>query len=332
LTAAGSKEAPALSFSSDVKKELAGIIPSARHCRIAELAAVFACIGRLSADTGTDGKRFYLAEVKGENAAAVRKYFTLLRKTTNIKNRLPETEEEISAGNGPFSIALRTREELSVLTMLKLVGDDGTVRSPEGSVSPILLKNDCCRRAYLRGMFLCIGSMSDPGREYHLEYVCTAEEQAEQIRLILQEESIAARIVRRRKYLVVYVKDSAAIIDVLNLMGADVSLMNMENSRILKEIANSVNRRVNCETSNLLKTVTASGKQADDIRYIRSHGGLGQLPENVRQTAELRLLHEDSSLKELGEISDPPVGRSGINHRLRKISEIAEELRKKSAL
>ena len=125
----------------------------------------------------------------------------------------------------------------------------------------------------------------------------------------------------------VYIKDGAGIVDILNVMEAHVSLMNLENVRILKEMRNSVNRKVNCETANLNKTVAAAVKQIEDIEYIRDTIGLEAMPEPLRQLAEVRLENPDVSLKELGTLLDTPVGKSGVNHRLRKISEMADNLK-----
>ncbi|MBO5281608.1 MAG: DNA-binding protein WhiA, partial [Lachnospiraceae bacterium] len=133
--------------------------------------------------------------------------------------------------------------------------------------------------------------------------------------------------VLRKKYYVVYIKEGEGIVDLLNVMGAHVSLMNLENLRILKEMRNSINRRVNCETANITKTVNAAGRQIEDILYLREHYGLKKLSPGLREMAEVRLEYPDAPLKELGEYLDPPVGKSGVNHRLRKLSELAEQLR-----
>jgi len=192
---------------------------------------------------------------------------------------------------------------------------------------PSLLRSDCCRRAYLRGAFLSSGSLSDPNKGYHLEFVCVDNEQATKLIDILAGYDIEAHQIKRKKYIVVYLKEGEAIVDVLNIMGAYTSLMNLENTRILKEISNSINRRVNCETANIAKTVSAASKQTEDIIYIKENYGLRRLPDRLREMAEIRLEYPEATLKELGELLDPPVGKSGVNHRLRKISEFADSLR-----
>ena len=172
-----------------------------------------------------------------------------------------------------------------------------------------------------------MGSMSDPQKSYHLEFVCDEKAQAVQLQKILQEFQIEAKIVKRKKYDVVYLKEGSCIVDLLNVMGAHVSLMNLENLRIVKEMRNSVNRRVNCETANISKTVTAASRQIEDILLIRDKYGFENLPDNLRQMAQVRLEYPDAALKELGEYLEPSVGKSGVNHRLRRLSEIADKIR-----
>lgn len=138
---------------------------------------------------------------------------------------------------------------------------------------------------------------------------------------------IEAKIVLRKKYFVVYIKEGSQIVDILNVMEAPVALMELENIRILKEMRGSVNRQVNCETANINKTVSAAVKQMEDIIYIRDTAGFDSLPDNLREIAELRLARPEATLKELGEALDPPVGKSGVNHRLRKLGNMAERLR-----
>ncbi len=169
--------------------------------------------------------------------------------------------------------------------------------------------------------------MSDPNKAYHFEIVCTTVNMAEQLRRMMCSFSMDAKIVARKKMYVVYLKEGAQLVDMLNIMEAHVSLMELENVRILKEMRNAVNRKVNCETANINKTVSAAVKQVEDIRYIQQTIGLDKLSDGLKEMAILRLEHPDATLKELGEISDPPVGKSGVNHRLRKIGEIAEGVR-----
>lgn len=182
-------------------------------------------------------------------------------------------------------------------------------------------------RTFLRETFLEIGSMSNPEKGYHLEFVCENEKQAKKIIDTMQIFDIEAKTVFRKRYTVVYIKESEDIVELLNVMGAHICLMNLENLRILKDMRNSINRRVNCETANISKTVSAANKQIEDIQYIKEHYGFDDLSENLRQAAQARLAYPDATLKELGECLVPPVGKSGVNHRLRKLSELADSIR-----
>ncbi len=287
-----------MSFSAEVKEELAKHISSARHCQIAELAAIMNYCGQY----GRDSEGNYTIGFQTENESARKKGFTLLKKTYSIDTDVAISEEQIRG-------------------LLQKLGD------LEEPVSQLLIKNSCCQRAFLRGAFLCIGSMSDPQKSYHLEFVCTDEDKARQLQSVIQGFEIDAKIVTRKKYYVVYLKEGASIVDLLNICEAHISLMNLENMRILKEMRNSINRRVNCETANISKTVNAATRQIEDIEYIRDFYGFQNLPANLRQMAEVRLENPEAPLKELGEYLDPPVGKSGVNHRLRKLSELAERLR-----
>lgn len=287
-----------MSFSAEVKEELLRQMSPARHCQIAELAAIMHFCGQYgqAADDGL------IIGFQAENEALIRKCFTLWRKTYNIDT----------------VTTLYGAEKQNILSKF------GDLTEP---VNPLLLKNSCCRRAFLRGAFQCIGSMSDPGKSYHLEFVCVRLPQAMQLREVMESFDIDAKIVQRKKYYVVYVKEGSGIVDLLGVMEAHISLMNFENLRILKEMRNSINRRVNCEAANITKTVNASSRQIEDILIIRDKGGLGQLPDNLQEMAEVRLEFPDATLKELGEHLNPPVGKSGVNHRLRKLSEFAEKIK-----
>jgi len=313
-----------MSFSGEVKEELAKHVSQARHCQIAELAMILVCC----AGVRKDEKNAPELQIHAENNAVLRKCFTLLKKTFNINTDAFETyiEQQGKAGYYQFSLTKEQGAE-RVLTAVKWEKDESGFLEHQETVSPLLIKNGCCRRAALRGAYLTIGSMSNPQRSYHLEFVCTSEKQAEQLCMILNGFEVEAKTIMRKKYEVVYVKEGAAIVDLLNIMEAHVSLMNLENLRILKDISNTVNRRVNCEAANIAKTVNAATRQVEDIELIKEKKGISALPENLRQAANLRLEYPEAALSELAQMMDPPIGKSGMNHRLRKLSEIAEELR-----
>lgn len=313
-----------MSFSSNVKDELSRQMPGARHCQIAETAAILSLCGRVKISASD---HFWI-EIHTENVAVARKYFTLLKKTFNIR-----TDVSIRSGVNPgrsrtYIVAVREHEEaLRVLQAVKLINSQGEIGENLSLIRNVVLQNACCRRAFIRGAFLAAGSISAPERFYHFEIVCPTEPKAEQLKNIIATFDIEAKIVPRKKYYVVYIKEGSQIVDILNVMEAPVSLMELENIRIVKEMRGSVNRQVNCETANINKTVSAAVKQIEDIRLIQSVAGLSGLPESLQEMARIRLERPDATLKELGEALEPPVGKSGVNHRLRKLSLVAEELR-----
>lgn len=312
-----------MSFSGSVKEELLRHEDSARHCQIAELAAMIAFNGEIVRLPSKD----IILRMSSENESIIRKCFTLLGKTFTINGEV-SIDEKIVRKNNRFTIDIEDPETtVKVLQAIKVLTADRRPVHSNGLVSSMVIQKNCCRRAFLRGAFLCAGSISDPEKFYHFEIVCTTPAKALQLQEIIQSFEIDAKIVKRKKYHVVYVKEGAQIVELLGLMGAGVSLMNLENVRILKGMRNTVNRKVNCETANINKTVNAAVKQMEDIIYIRDTVGLHRLPENLEETALLRLEYPQASLKELGTLLSIPVGKSGINHRLRKICSIAEELR-----
>lgn len=312
-----------MSFSGNVKEELSHQIAQARHCQIAELAALISMCGAVVI---TPGEK-YRIKIHTEKIAVARKCFTLVTKTFNIKTDI-SVRRNLEKGSETYMLVIREHEDaLRILQATKLIGEREDAYSALHIVDPILVQQPCCKRAFLRGAFLAAGSMSDPNKAYHFEIVCTTVNMAEQLRRMMCSFSMDAKIVVRKKMYVVYLKEGAQLVDMLNIMEAHVSLMELENVRILKEMRNAVNRKVNCETANINKTVSAAVKQVEDIRYIQQTIGLDKLSDGLKEMAILRLEHPDATLKELGELSDPPVGKSGVNHRLRKIGEIAEGVR-----
>ncbi len=313
-----------MSFSSEVKEELSKRIGSSRHCQLAEISAIVTCIGHVEMEKGGETVLY----LQADNAQVLRKFFTLLKKAFNIVTSILEGIPDVKVGGRIYRPVLDSEHGAeSVLKAIRLIDQNGNLRNPDDGVSQMVTRNSCCKRAFLRDAFLCIGSISDPNKGYHLEYVCSSPELAQQLAEMTLSFDIEARTVQRKKYYVLYIKEGSGIVDLLNIMEAPISLMNLENLRILKEMRNSINRKVNCEVANITKTVNAATKQVEDITYIRDHYGFNKLQEGLREMAEVRLEHPDATLLELGKFLDPPVGKSGVNHRLRKLSELADKLR-----
>jgi hypothetical protein len=279
-----------MSFSREVKTELAKQFAKSRHCQIAELAGMLELEGRCRPGTGE-------IVLETENALLREKYEILLQKAFGGERE-------------------RMMEVFGALPQHGWRADG------------LWVQRTCCKRAFIRGAFMAAGSISDPQKSYHFEIVCHTMEQAAQLQELMGSFDAEAKIVERKERYVVYLKEGEQIVDMLNVMEAYVSLMNLENVRILKDMRNSINRKVNCETANINKTVSAAVKQLEDIRRIRDTIGFEHLPPQLAEMAQVRLDYPDATLKELGTYLDPPVGKSGVNHRLRKLAAVAENIPK----
>lgn len=316
-----------MSFSRKVKEELVSQTGNGRHCLIAEFAAIFALTGKIRKDRYGD---IYL-EIRTENLTVARKSYILIGYAFCVKADIRVQNHNIRANSTNYCLIIKgNRDVLMVLKAIKVIDDTGKLWGSYDKVHQLLVQNTCCKRAYLRGAFLVAGSITNPQKAYHLEIATASEEYARSLQKLMQSFSMDAKIVLRKKYFVLYIKEGTQIVDFLNVIEAHIALMDFENVRILKEVRNSVNRQVNCETANINKTVTAAAKQIEDIQYLQEHMGFSQLADGLKEIAELRLEYPDSSLVELGKMLSKPIGKSGVNHRLRKISEFAEQLREKN--
>lgn len=299
-----------MTFSASLKSELQNRTDSARHCRIAELAGMLMFTGKY-----TDG----VLCVSTENEGAAEKISLLLV-------RLFKTEAEYSekkGARGRTYYQLRVDDPESCMAAIKSEPESMPALVP----SPIVFHMNCCRQAFLRGAFICSGTISDPDKSYHCEFTCKSEKQAGLIMKAAEGLGTPLRYIRRGRYHVVYEKESEAISVLMGNLGARVSLLELENRRIIREMRGNVNRQVNCETANINKTAEASARQFEDIEYIIRTKGPDYLSPSLREIARVRTENPDAPLKDLGDLLDPPVGKSGVNHRLRKISQIAQGLR-----
>ena len=315
-----------MSFSSKVKEELSKECNSPRHCCIAETAAIISMCGKVIFDE----KDHVRIEIHTENVTVARKYFTLLKKTYNINTDISIRHSSSLNKSRSYILSVNDDETArKILMTCRLMKPFGVIEEDFSISDSLIIQRECCKRAFIRGAFLASGSVSDPVKTYHFEIVCLSEAKAKQLQMIMETFNINARVIKRRKYFVVYVKDSSQVVDLLNIMGAYNALMDMENVRIVKDMRNNVNRKVNCETANINKTVSAAVKQIEDIRFIQMSSAFDELPESLQEMAELRVRYPEATLAELGQLLDTPVGKSGVNHRLKKISLFADELRER---
>lgn len=318
-----------MSFSSTVKNELCRIENNDNCCLLSELSAVI----DLSSIIKIVNSDEVNIRIITENAAFARRVFSIIKKLYNI---YPEVIIRKSK---------KLKKHISYILVItasmgakKIINDVGCLNSNRDSLILISekhntkkgLKKGCCKKAYLRGSFLAGGSISDPEKTYHLEITTHKQCLAKTICSLInsfKSNDFNAKVIKRKGNFIIYLKEGENIVDFLNIIGAHTALLELENVRILKGMRNSVNRIVNCETANLEKTINASMRQVENIKYLKDNVGFGSLPENLKVIAELRLIYPDANLTELGEALDPPLGKSGVNHRLRKLDKIAERLR-----
>ena len=310
-------------FSSEVKEELVRVYPEKKCCVLAELAAIARKEGTLT--IGEDGSiGFYM--VLGQ-ASLARKVYRMLR-DLHTGESVPELKRNTSRRRrSTYTIRLKPCEETT--SLLQLMGVLSSGKRILQGIKKELIRKKCCQMAYLRGAFLGGGSVSSPDRDYHMEITASSEAYARDLAALLNRfAGMQGKTSRRKQSYLVYLKGSDQIADFMTIIGAHNHLLVFENTRIYRSMRNQVNRIVNLETANLGKTSFASARQVEQISLIRDKIGLDALEPSLAQIARLRLENPDINLKELGEIMKPPLGKSGVNHRLRKISDIAENLKK----
>ena len=313
-----------MSFSTLVKSELCRAEIESECCLLSELAAVV----RISGTVSLIKEKDFNIRIVTENAAFVRRVFSIIKKLFNINAEVTIRKSKKLKKHTLFILVITS--SMGAKHILRRIGIDfnGETKSLDFSMNAKhMQKKTCCKRSYLRGAFLSGGSISDPEKTYHLEIINHHKKLALETCSLMNSFKLKGKIIKRKSTFVTYLKEGENIVDFLNVVGAHTALMELENIRILKEMRNNVNRIVNCETANLDKTVNASYRQVENIKYIRDFIGFDNLPRTLRDIAELRLEYDDASLIELGEKLEPVLGKSGVNHRLRKLDELAESVR-----
>lgn len=314
-----------MSFSSDVKKELTQIAPEKPCCMLAEIAGLLRFLGSIVIADGQVG-----VKVATENPAVARKFVTLVKQAFGSKTELSIGEAAPLSKGRVYELTITAEMGAEhILRETGILGADGENTVLARGLSPALQKNRCCRKALLRGIFMAAGSVTDPEKGYHLEIVCTSEELARDVRRLINGFGLRAKIVKRKTRHIVYIKEADQIIDFLNAVGAHGQLFRFEDVRITKELRNKTNRISNCDSANFERTVNAAQRQLAGIRLIRDEMGLESLPPKLQEAARLRLEFPEVSLAELAEMFEPPLKKSGINHRLLRLEQLAEKLAEK---
>jgi DNA-binding protein WhiA len=313
-----------MSFSATTKNELARSEQERKCCQLAEIAGFIRMCGTIKLSGGGRVSVMLLTE----NPAVARHFKRLIKGYFGTNASLVIAKTTILKKGHYYELMIdadMNSEQILRETGILMVRE-GCNYISDGIYSDII-KTKCCRKAYLRGVFLGAGTISDPEKAYHLEIVCNSEVLANDVKKLINSFGLHSKSVIRKNSHVVYLKEAEQIIDFLNILGAHGQLLGFENVRIVKEMRNKTNRINNCDSANLDKTINASVRQVESIRLIDETRGLGSLPEKLREAASLRLENPESSLIELTEMMDPPIGKSGLNHRFKKLEEIAEKIR-----
>ena len=318
-----------MSFSSETKKELAQLEVDKKCCMLAEIAG----FARMNGSIRFVGGGRMGVSLTSEDPAIARHLKKLLQTYFDTSTSLDILQGAAFRKGKNYRITFD--DNIIGEQMLREVGlmtvQEGSNVLVEGIPFDIIRKK-CCKRAYLRGMFLASGSLNHPERGYHMEIVCKNQYIGADLRKLMNSFDLNAKISERKNSFVVYIKESEKIVDFMNIVGAHHQLLAYEDVRIVKSLRNTTNRINNCENANIDKAVNAAGKQVEDITLIEERMGLMNLPAKLRVVAELRLENPDLPLKDLAELTDPPVSKSGINHRLKKIGEIADKIRQDGIL
>ncbi|HAA6679563.1 TPA: DNA-binding protein WhiA [Listeria monocytogenes] len=308
-----------MSFASETKKELTHMDVSDSDAKV-ELAAFIRMNGAISFSN-----QLVIMDVQTENAAIARRMYQLLKDLYEVPIELLVRRKMKLKKNNVYIVRLKSGTRW-ILEDLRILEPPMTFTK---SIDRGFVKKRSAKRAYLRGAFLASGSVNNPETSsYHLEIFSVYEEHNEAICALMNQFDLNARTLERKNGFITYLKEAEKITEFLSIIGATSALLHFEDVRIMRDMRNSVNRLVNCETANLNKTINAAVRQIDNIKYIQSTVGLEALPERLREIAALRIANEDVTLKELGEmLTTGQVSKSGINHRLRKLDQIAERLR-----
>ena len=310
-----------MSFTSDVKDELARVAPTCTHCEKATLAALV----RIEGSLFLGGQGRYRLEVATDVHSVARLVIRLIHEIYGLKTEVT-VRRSVLHKTPNFLIEVPAQPQLAeALADLGVLDDHGGL---ELGIRPQLVEKQCCAAAYLRGAFLGSGFVSDPRGDFHFEITVESEPLAEGLVALFAEKDINARIMQRRSSYMVYLKSGEAILEFLAFTGAHQSALSMENARVIKSVRNEVNRQTNAEIANQAKTANASVDQLYAIREVLEHYGMENLSPALQDFVKLRIAYPDASLKELGEHADPPLSKSAVYHRVRRIEQMAQDIRR----
>ena len=301
-----------MSFSSDMKNELAIVKPEKSCCGLSELCGLYATMGSLS----LLGRGKVNVQMTSESLAVCRRAYTLMAQTLHVSPQIHYVTNARFGGTRKCVLTMGPIHSPVLLKALGMMDDTGSLRSTTPRMG---LTRQCCMRAFLRGVMLGGGTMSNPDQGYHLEMPCRDSEIQAMMAKCMQRMGLPIKLGARREHTYFYLKQSDQIVAFLTVIGAHTSVMQIEDLRVKKQVMETVNRAMNCDNANLQKQMNASDSQLEAIRQLLESDRLSALPAGLQQIAQARLNAPDATLAELGQMLDPPIGKSGVNHRMRRL-------------
>lgn len=311
-----------MSFATDVRGELARVKTDDICCARAELAAALLASGGIA----WRGRNRYALSVTATDAATVRRFFGMLKRHWGVTGQIRALSGDALNHLTRYQLAIPEADSLMLLEEFRLLDESalfGVRQTPGDEITNFA----CCKKAFVRAAFLMCGAVNNPERDYSIEIAAPTEEFARRAAECLGYYGLQPRISQRKSKYVMYLKRAEDISDMLSLLGAGAAVLALENIRVRKEVSNHVNRQMNFDQSNINRVVDAAEAMIEDIRFIDRELGLDKLPKSLREMAYARANNPETSLSGLGELLDPPIGKSGVNSRLRRLSDIADKLR-----
>ena len=311
-----------MSFSSDLKEELCRVINNDEFCMMAELTGFLIT----NCNIVKENNEFTL-RMSTENSTAIRRVYTYFKKIYNV-TPISNIEKEKTFKDSLFQLRIVDKDALEEIFKNSYINIDVRLQIVIDKKDEIKSK-ECCIRSFLRGVFVGAGSITNPNNRYHLEIVANSVENANFINELITEAGLSSKVIKRKKDYVIYLKGAEDISEFLTIIGSNKSKLTFEETRVIKDMRNSVNRINNFENANFDKTIDAGLEQIADIEIIKGNRKFSKLPEGLKQLAKLRLSYKEATLEELGNMLEPKLSRAGVSHRFKKIREIANELRNK---
>ena len=305
-----------MSFSSDVKQELCQVLIDSPCCQRAELAGLLALSGTLLSESEGGGLRF-----RTENEAVMLRTQELLASLFGITP--PRSVVRKKNDGNIYTLRILKHHNLDHIMKTSGFWRDGRIKF---SVDPFITAESCCRRAFLRGAFLSSGSVNAPEKSYHLEIETHYHGLSQDLLQLFEDEELPARSVKRKSNFVIYIKDSEEIANTLTALGATDSALELYSIKVEKDFINRINRQVNCETANMSKIIDAAAIHCKAIKKLLASRFASDLSPEMLELAQLRLENPDASLRDLSEMLSKPISKSGVNRRLKKLIEMAEEI------